>query len=108
MAEQGMTMENGDDLAVAVDNAWNQVERLRRCAEQMRAAVGTGSSADGSVEADVDGLGMPVGLRLHGDVRPVRGPELGARVVEAFAAASHDLARRHRAVQVELGLADAR
>ncbi|GAA4820740.1 hypothetical protein [Tomitella cavernea] len=106
MAEQDLTLENSDDLAAAVEGAWTQVEHLRRCAERMRAAVGTGCSADGSVEADVDGLGVPAGLRLHGDVRPVRGCDLGARVVEAFAAASHDLARRHREVQVELGLAD--
>ncbi|QDQ98345.1 hypothetical protein [Tomitella fengzijianii] len=105
MADQGMTVESGDGMAAAVESAWTQVERLRGCAEQMRAAVGTGSSADGSVEAEVDGLGMPAALRLHEEVRALRGPELGARVVEAFAAASHDLARRHRAVQVELGLA---
>ncbi len=69
----------------------------------MRSSVGTGHSADGVVEARVDGLGTPVGLRLRRGAGGMRGTELGESVVEAFSAAAQQVALRHRALLDGLG-----
>lgn len=107
MAGQSLNLDSSD-LETAAAKARAQAARIRDCADRMRTASGTASASGGRIEVSVDGFGTPTELHVEPDLvappqderaadsgRERRAARIGDLVVDAYAAAAADLARRH-------------